>query len=114
MEIHFEEPSPLVLIVEPRIERLTLPVAACLRALVAPRLAGKILVIVDIGPILEIDGGGLGCLVGLLKAAPRGSQLRLARPSRSVRSLLALTRLDRVFSCHGTVASALLAHELAA
>lgn len=53
---------------------------------------------VDLSATTFIDSSGLGALVALHKTAcSRGGVLRLLRPQPSVRQLLELTRLHRVF-----------------
>lgn len=114
MDIHFEEPHPLVLVIHPHFDRLDALQADDFRAAAHERIGGKILVILDLAEVLVVDSTGLSVIVGLLKAMPRGGHLRLARVSRSVRSLLGLTRLDRIFRCYDSVGSAMIASESSA
>ena len=51
-------------------------------------------VILDLAEVDVIDGGGLGLLVSL---RARGISLKLLNPSKHVRDVLRLTRLDRAF-----------------
>ncbi|MFC8042899.1 STAS domain-containing protein [Nocardia sp. NPDC057353] len=54
-------------------------------------------VVVDLGGTEFIDSSGLGALISGLKAARQaGGDLRIAAPSTQVRTVLALTKLDRV------------------
>ncbi|HTD24557.1 MAG TPA: STAS domain-containing protein [Terriglobales bacterium] len=54
--------------------------------------------IVDLTGVDSIDASGLGALVGLVRWARRaGVCVRLLNPSKYVRELLRLTRLERVF-----------------
>src|SRR5260370_15281557 len=54
--------------------------------------------IVDLTGVDSIDASGLGALVGLVRWARRaGVRVRLLNPSKYVRELLRLTRLERVF-----------------
>ncbi len=53
---------------------------------------------VDLGATAEMDASGLGVLVLLQKRArERGLRIRLLNPSRAIREMLQLTRLDAFF-----------------
>jgi anti-sigma B factor antagonist len=47
-----------------------------------------------------IDSSGLGALVSVFKGAGPGGEIKLCAVRESVRSILELTRLDRVFAIH--------------
>jgi|SRR5579859_3437855 len=54
--------------------------------------------VVDLTGVDAVDASGLGALVGLEKWARRtGMRVRLLNPSKYLRELLQLTKLDRVF-----------------
>src|SRR5215471_2016978 len=54
--------------------------------------------VVDLAGVDAVDASGLGALVGLEKwARHTGMRVRLLNPSKYLRELLALTRLERVF-----------------
>lgn len=54
--------------------------------------------IVDLTGVEAVDASGLGALVGLEKwARTTGVRIRLLNPSKYLRELLQLTKLDRVF-----------------
>ena len=54
--------------------------------------------VVDLAGVDAVDASGLGALVGLEKWARRtGLRVRLLNPSKYLRELLQLTKLDRVF-----------------
>lgn len=82
----------------------------------APRLRDELLRLVDGGRnqvVLSLEGvpfmdsTGLGVLVmGLKHARERGGDLVLVCSQPQVLRLLSITRLDEVFSVHGTVAEA--------
>ncbi|MFN3601973.1 MAG: STAS domain-containing protein [Dietzia sp.] len=58
-------------------------------------------VVVDLSATEFIDSSGLGALISGLKAARQaGGDLRIAAPNTQVRSVLKLTRLDRVLTAH--------------
>lgn len=66
-----------------------------------PRLA------IDLSDVDRIDSTGLGALVTTLKAArDRGGDLALAGLTPSVRAVVELTRLHRVFEIYGDVDTA--------
>jgi anti-sigma B factor antagonist len=106
MDIHFEE-TPEALVVTPRIKRLDALVAVEFRSVVIPRAEKARMVVLSCADITFMDSSGLAALISVLKRLPAGGQLRLAAPSASVRSMLALTRMDKVFSIHDSVAEAL-------
>lgn len=57
--------------------------------------------VVDLSSIDFIDSSGLGALISGLKAARQaGGDLRIAAPTKQVRSVLELTKLDRVLAAH--------------
>ena len=87
--------------------RLTMVSTSGLRSLVADTVAaGHTHVVVDLSETAVIDSSGLGALVaGLKMARQAGGDLRIARPTEQVRTVLELTNLDRVLrpavSVHG-------------
>jgi anti-sigma B factor antagonist len=106
MDIHFEE-TPAALVVTPRIKRLDALVAVEFRSVVIPRVEKARTIVLSCADITFMDSSGLAALISVLKRLPAGGQLRLAAPSASVRSMLSLTRMDKVFSIHDSVAEAL-------
>jgi anti-sigma B factor antagonist len=78
--------------------RLTMVSTAGLRSLVAETVAGgQNHLVIDLSETEFIDSSGLGALVAGLKSARQaGGDLRIARPSDQVRTVLELTNLDRV------------------
>jgi anti-sigma B factor antagonist len=106
MDIQFEEISG-ALVVTPRIKRLDALVAVEFRSTVLPRVENARLVVLSCTDITFMDSSGLAALISVLKRLPAGGQLRLAGPGASVRSMLALTRMDKVFPIHDSVAAAL-------
>jgi anti-anti-sigma factor len=59
-----------------------------------------------------VDSSGLGAIIGVLKAARQvGGDLRIARPTSQLRSILELTMLDRVLRPYETVEEALTGYE---
>jgi anti-sigma B factor antagonist len=80
--------------------RLDMVSAPGLRSIVADALAaGRTRLVVDLSDVAVMDSSGLGALVGCLKAARHAEgDLRLARPSAQVVSVLRLTNLDRVLA----------------
>ena len=93
-------------VLQPR-GRLTMVSTSGLRSLVADTVAaGHTHVGVDLSETDFIDSSGLGALVAGLKTARQaGGDLRIARPTEQVRTVLELTNLDRVLrpaaSVHG-------------
>ena len=69
---------------------------------------GRKNVVMDLGGVTFIDSSGLGALVSTLKALREaGGNLRLANVPARVRSVLEVTRLERVFESFDTVEEAL-------
>jgi anti-sigma B factor antagonist len=89
--------------------RLTMVNAPELRARVADALeSGRTTVVVDLGACEFMDSSGLGAVIGGLKAARQaGGDLRLARLTPQVVTVLELTNLDRVLRPYPTVEEAL-------
>jgi anti-sigma B factor antagonist len=78
--------------------RLTMVSTASLRSLVTETVeSGRNHIVVDLSTTDFIDSSGLGALVAGLKTARQaGGDLRIAKPSEQVRTVLQLTNLDRV------------------
>ncbi len=78
--------------------RLTMVSTAGLRTLVTETVeSGRTHIVVDLSATDFIDSSGLGALVAGLKTARQaGGDLRIAKPSEQVRTVLQLTNLDRV------------------
>lgn len=62
--------------------------------------------LLDVGALKFVDSTGLGALVNLLKSVGPTGALVLARVQPAVRSLLAITKLDRVFRLADSAAEA--------
>jgi anti-sigma B factor antagonist len=101
-----ERPDVAVLRIE---GRLTMVNAPALRASVGEAVeAGRTTVVIDLAACTFMDSSGLGAIVGGLKAARQaGGDLRIARLTPQVRTVLELTNLDRVLRPHDTVEAAL-------
>lgn len=68
-------------------------------------------VVLDMSALEFIDSMGLGALVIALKTMlAKGGDIRLAALSPEVRSLVALTRLDKIFDIHETVDTAVASY----
>ena len=61
---------------------------------------GKNRMILNLKEVDFIDSSGLGALVSVLKKLPPGGGIKLVAVKESVRSILELTQLDRVFVIH--------------
>ncbi|MDA8017821.1 MAG: STAS domain-containing protein [Thermoanaerobaculia bacterium] len=63
--------------------------------------------LLDLEGVGFVDSSGLSALIGVLKAArAEGGNLALVHVQPQVRSILQLTRLDRVFDCFDDAAAA--------
>lgn len=107
MDIHIEEKGPGVALMQPRFPRLDAVAAPEFRAFTRERLGGFSLVVIDMSHVAAADSTGLGALIGVLKCLPAGGHIRLVGASESVKTLLRLTRLDRVLRSFATVDEAL-------
>ena len=88
--------------------RLNMVAARTLRTLLADLVEqGSTRLVVDLEETSFIDSSGLGALISGLKAARQvGGDLRIARPTAEVVSVLELTNLDKVLRPRDTVAGA--------
>ncbi len=107
MNLDREDLDATTAVVRPR-GRLTMMATGGLRQLVADTVAdGHTHVVVDLAECTFIDSSGLGALVAGLKTARQaGGDLRIARPTEQVRTVLELTNLDRVLRPAVSVAGA--------
>src|SRR4029450_14008642 len=69
-----------------------LPFRSAIRALIED---GRVLVALNLAALTSLDGGGLGGLGGVVRRHVR--DLTLVDPSSTVRKLLVVTRLDKIF-----------------
>lgn len=83
-----------------------------LRAVVGDQVRqGRLVVLLDMTGVTDIDAHGLGALVSSLTTLERhGGQMALIAPSDRIRRLLAITRLDTVFVVHNSESDALIRH----
>lgn len=96
-----------VLVVRPELSRLDASMAVQFKDRLGGFIAeGERRLVLDLARVEFIDSSGLGVLVALLKRQGTEGRLALAALRPPVERLLALTRLDRVFSIHATVAAA--------
>lgn len=108
MEFETQEVDGTSAVIVPR-GRLTMASAAELKALVERAVgSGRRLVVVDLAETAFMDSSGLGAVVGGLRSArAAGGDLRIARPTEQVSTVLELTTMDRVLRPFGTVEDAL-------
>lgn len=70
---------------------------------------GRLVVLLDLTAVTDIDAHGLGALVSSLTTLERhGGQMALVAPSDRIRRLLAITRLDTVFAIYDSEPEALV------
>ncbi len=70
--------------------------------------AGKKQVVLDLSGVQFINSSGLGLLIGGVNAMRAGGgSLRLAGASEKILALIKITKLERVFETHPSVAEAL-------
>ncbi|MBZ5732917.1 STAS domain-containing protein [Nocardioides sp. TRM66260-LWL] len=69
--------------------------------------AGTARIVVDLAETTFLDSSGLGALISALKTARKaGGDLRIARPTEAVLTVLRLTNLDKVLRPRDTVEGA--------
>lgn len=102
-------------IIRPMTARLDVEVAAAFRSqLLALVDQGRRQLVVDLHDVQFIDSSGLGALVSALKTIKRSTSagdVRLARAQAPVVALLAIIRLNRVFTTYPDVAEAVRSYE---
>jgi anti-sigma B factor antagonist len=103
--VKFEENGG-VLVVTPGVRRLDALVASDFRTAVGERASRAQVVVMALKDVGFIDSSGLAALISVLKRLQPGGQVRLAEPGSAIRSLLAATRLEKVFPVYDTVAAA--------
>jgi len=70
--------------------------------------ADKKLVVIDLHEVKFVNSSGLGMLIGgLTTMRNAGGQLKLARASKKVETLIEVTKLLKVFDLHKTVTGAI-------
>jgi anti-sigma B factor antagonist len=96
-----------VAVVSPR-GRLNMVSAKRLREILADLVSGgSTRIVVDMGGTTFLDSSGLGALISGLKSARQaGGDLRIARPTTPVTTVLELTNLDRVLRPRDSVEAA--------
>ena len=95
------------LVYTPDTRRLDAMVAAEFRQSAVAAVGAHTRMVVVLTGVKSMDSSGLGALVSLLKAMPPGGKLLLVGAQPAVKSLLAVTRLDKVFPLFDTVEAAL-------
>lgn len=108
MDVRVEPAGEAAAVVAPS-GRLTMVTAGELTALVERTVAaGRTHLVVDLAETTFMDSSGLGALVaGLRVARAAGGDLRIARPTEQVLTVLTLTTMDRVLRPYTTVDEAL-------
>ncbi len=95
------------LLVTPEGARLDAAAATAFRAEVGDRAQGRAVVVLDLSAVTFVDSSGLAALISVLKRLAPGGALRLAAPGEAVRSLLKITRLEKIFPAFPDVEKAL-------
>lgn len=98
-----------ILHLEGRLVTQSKPVPS-LRAIVGDLVRqGRLVVLLDMTAVTDIDAHGLGALVSSLTTLERhDGQMALIAPSDRIRRLLAITRLDTVFDIYDSEPEALV------
>ena len=106
-QFHVHQTDQGVVVIEPE-GRLNMVSAKQLTEAVAGLIdGGTFRIVVDLAATDFMDSSGLGALIAGLKSTRQaGGDLRLARPTEQVRTVLSLTNLDRVLRARDTVEGA--------
>ncbi|MFH1009940.1 MAG: STAS domain-containing protein [bacterium] len=68
---------------------------------------GERKVVLDLGGVEWMNSSGLGLLIsGFTTMRNAGSEMKLARTTDKIQSLLVITKLNTIFECHDTVEGA--------
>ena len=59
----------------------------------------------DLSAVTFVDSSGLGAIVAAMKQVGAPQRLELAGLTRNVAKVFALTRMDRVFTIHDSIAT---------
>lgn len=106
MELRFEEQKG-ILVVTPLEARIDAIAAPSFRSAVGEKAAGRFAVVLDLAKVQFIDSSGLAAVISVLKKLAPGGTLRIAAPSEAVKTLLKITRLEKIFPSFPDVAKAL-------
>ena len=106
MELRFEEKEG-VLVVTPLAARLDAIAAPEFRSQVGERAQGRAALVLDLGKVAFIDSSGLAAVISVLKRLAPGGSLRVVAPNDAVKSLLKITRLEKIFPAYPDVTQAL-------
>ncbi|MCT4609908.1 MAG: STAS domain-containing protein [Pelagimonas sp.] len=63
-------------------------------------------VVLDLKNVEFIDSSGLGAIVAVMKLMPQGAKLELAALTPTVDKVFRMTRMDSIFSIHGSAEEA--------
>ena len=95
------------LVITPDVRRLDALVAGEFRQSSVAALGTCSRIVVVLSNVKSMDSSGLGALVSMHKTLPPGGKLLLVGAQPAVRSLLQITRLDKLLPVFETVAAAL-------
>lgn len=95
---------PIVTVTVPRIDAA---IAVKFRQQVLDMVSSPLdYIVIDLAPVAFIDSSGLGALVSVVKALSLKQRPAICGPQKSVQTMFALTRMDKVFAIHPDVNSA--------
>jgi anti-sigma B factor antagonist len=97
--------SPFIHIA-PEGKRLDATNAAAFKARAVGALAQGTRAIVDLSQLQFLDSSGIGALVGIARHLGAEGELRLVVPNPQVRSLLSITRIDKILPVFNDAQSA--------
>lgn len=106
-EFHVDTTASGIGVVRPE-GRLNMVAARQLKSVLADLVAGGThRIVVDLADTSFIDSSGLGALIGGVKSTrQQGGDLRIARPTEAVTTVLELTNLTRVLRARDSVETA--------
>ncbi len=102
-----EEQHGDVMVLRPTVTQLNAPVVGEFKAMVAEVIErGHDQLILDLSKVEFVDSTALGSIVALLKLVDRTGHLLLCNASDTVRAMMEVTRMTRIFPLHEDVQAA--------
>lgn len=102
-----EEKHGDVIVLQPSVSQLNAPVAGAFKAQIAAIVErGDRHLILDLQNVEFVDSTALGAIVAILKMVDPSGHLLLCGASPTVRAMMEVTRMTRIFPLHDDVAAA--------
>ncbi|MBO9466378.1 Anti-sigma-B factor antagonist [Pelagimonas phthalicica] len=97
-----------VMIVTVEAERIDASVAIAFKDKMREQMGGNAAqYVLDLHKVMFIDSSGLGSIVAAMKLVPQGGKMDLAGLTPAVDKVFRMTRMDSIFTIHGSAQDAL-------